>query len=251
RVFLALRPSKKQQILFGAATKRGATIKLGCPVVAIEENEKRITVMVKGGERVEADMVVGADGDEWLLSLDCCHVRDENSSESSEREQNIEQFRGYYKEFIPGIQKLLSYASTGQVWRLKESMPNSWVSQHGRVILIGDASHAILPWLGQGGALALEDAVTLAECLERAELFGIPKVLKAFQTIREPRCRLIQEWAAAKDKRATLPDGPEQLERDKNLKLFNPWVKARPASLVESEHLPEFETQIGWADIML
>lgn len=34
--------------------------------------------------------------------------------------------------------------------------------RHGRVVLLGDAAHAITPDLGQGAALALEDAVTLA-----------------------------------------------------------------------------------------
>lgn len=32
---------------------------------------------------------------------------------------------------------------------LVETVPKSWVSEHGRVVLIGDAAHATLPWLGQ------------------------------------------------------------------------------------------------------
>ncbi len=40
--------------------------------------------------------------------------------------------------------------------------------------------------------MALEDAATLAECLERVDLSGIPEALKAFQKIREPRCKLVQ-----------------------------------------------------------
>jgi FAD-dependent urate hydroxylase len=35
----------------------------------------------------------------------------------------------------------------------------------GRVVLIGDAAHAASPMMGQGGAMAIEDAVVLAECL--------------------------------------------------------------------------------------
>jgi salicylate hydroxylase len=90
--------------------------------------------------------------------------------------------------------------------------------------------------------MALEDAATLAECLERAEISeDIPVVLKAFQEIREPRCKLVQEWAATKGKRATIPDGPEQEERDKNFKLFNAWVKAKPWDRVHVDELPGIE----------
>lgn len=59
--------------------------------------------------------------------------------------------------------------------------------------------------------MALEDAATLAECLERAKNpEDIPKVLKDFQEIREPRTKLGQVWAATKGKLATIPDGTEQ-----------------------------------------
>ena len=91
--------------------------------------------------------------------------------------------------------------------------------------------------------MALEDAATLAECLERAEAAeDIPKVLKSLQEIREPRCKLVQEWSAIKGKRATIPDGPEQEQRDKNLKLNNAWVKAKPWDGVHVDELPELES---------
>jgi salicylate hydroxylase len=93
--------------------------------------------------------------------------------------------------------------------------------------------------------MALEDAVTLAECLQRAEISevrSIPDALKAFQEIREPRCKLVQEWSAIKGKRATIPDGPEQEQRDMNFKLFNAWVKGKPWDRVHIDELPEFET---------
>ena len=46
---------------------------------------------------------------------------------------------------------------------VREVRCSSWV--HGRVVLIGDAAHAIVPFLAQGAAMALEDAVTLADSL--------------------------------------------------------------------------------------
>lgn len=52
-----------QQALYKAAVKRGITLRLGCPVVAVDdEDEENVAVVIKGGERIEADVIVGADG---------------------------------------------------------------------------------------------------------------------------------------------------------------------------------------------
>ena len=91
--------------------------------------------------------------------------------------------------------------------------------------------------------MALEDAATLAECLERVEVSEeIPKALRAFQEIREPRCKRVQTWSAIKGKRATVPDGPEQEQRDSNFKQFNAWVKAEPWDRVHVDEPPEIES---------
>ncbi len=91
--------------------------------------------------------------------------------------------------------------------------------------------------------MALEDAVTLAECLERAvNTTDIPSVLRAFQEIRQPRCKRVQEWGAIKGRRATLPDGLEQEKRDKNFGLFKAWINANPWDKVHVDELPELES---------
>ena len=87
--------------------------------------------------------------DGWLLGLDCCHRRGETSVEGTSRKQSIEQLKEYFQDFAPAIQKMLSYVKEAHVWRLMETMPPSWVSKSGRIVLIGDAAHAALPWVGQ------------------------------------------------------------------------------------------------------
>jgi 2-polyprenyl-6-methoxyphenol hydroxylase-like FAD-dependent oxidoreductase len=46
--------------LYKAAEKRGVTLRLGCPVVFVDEKAPSVTV--KGGEILKADIVIGADG---------------------------------------------------------------------------------------------------------------------------------------------------------------------------------------------
>jgi len=57
----------------------------------------------------------------------------------------------------------------------------------GRVTLIGDAAHNATPDLGQGGCLALEDAVVLSWCLEAHDI-DLEESLKRFATLRAERC---------------------------------------------------------------
>lgn len=54
-----------QRVLWEAAKKRGVTLRLGSLVVDIDEEHP--AVIIKGGERIEGDLVIGADGE---LSLD-------------------------------------------------------------------------------------------------------------------------------------------------------------------------------------
>lgn len=66
-------------------------------------------------------------------------------------------------------------------------MPDPWYK--GRVVLIGDSAHSATPHLGQGAAMAVEDAVVLAE--ELAERPDIDDALKAFMQRRFERAKLV------------------------------------------------------------
>jgi salicylate hydroxylase len=66
---------------------------------------------------------------------------------------------------------------------LRQTLPR-WSS--GRVTLLGDACHAMLPYLGQGANMALEDALVLARCLE-AEPDDAAHALRRYETARRER----------------------------------------------------------------
>jgi 2-polyprenyl-6-methoxyphenol hydroxylase-like FAD-dependent oxidoreductase len=60
-----------------------------------------------------------------------------------------------------------------------------------RVVLVGDAAHATRPHMGQGGSLAVEDALVLADELARANT--LPSALDAHARRRRPRVDWVQE----------------------------------------------------------
>jgi 2-polyprenyl-6-methoxyphenol hydroxylase-like FAD-dependent oxidoreductase len=68
-------------------------------------------------------------------------------------------------------------------------LPPPWFQ--GRSIALGDAAHACAPHLTQGAAMALEDAVVLAEELEADRPLDV--ALDAFMTRRYERCKLVQD----------------------------------------------------------
>jgi 2-polyprenyl-6-methoxyphenol hydroxylase-like FAD-dependent oxidoreductase len=66
-----------------------------------------------------------------------------------------------------------------------------WFS--GRLVLLGDAAHAMAPNLGQGANSALGDAVALAEALVTAP--SIPAALERYDDRRRPAARRVQNTA--------------------------------------------------------
>lgn len=63
----------------------------------------------------------------------------------------------------------------------------------GRVVLVGDAAHAMLPTLGQGGCLALEDAVVLSSLLAGAE--DVAAALAEYDALRRPRAERLSKMS--------------------------------------------------------
>ena len=67
----------------------------------------------------------------------------------------------------------------------------------GRVTLLGDAAHAMLPYLAQGACQAIEDAFVLVECLKRHGQGAIKEALADYEIRRRPRTTKVQATARA------------------------------------------------------
>jgi salicylate hydroxylase len=97
----------------------------------------------------------------------------------------------------------------------------------GRVTLLGDAAHPVVPSLGQGANMAFEDAYKLAECLDRAP--NIAAAFAAYEQSRIPRTTAIYDRSADVGRRAYQPDSetifkemmkPSQMEQND----FDAWL---------------------------
>jgi salicylate hydroxylase len=89
------------------------------------------------------------------------------------------------RSLAPALRELLSQAQTWRAWAL-QSLPPLQIWTDGRMTLLGDAAHPVLPFLAQGAVLALEDAVVLARHLADGST-SVDQQLSAFGRERQKR----------------------------------------------------------------
>jgi salicylate hydroxylase len=112
----------------------------------------------------------------------------------------LDEFLEEFSSFDEGTRTIISRPVLGQVfkWGL---FGRPWLEEwsSGRVVLLGDAAHPMLPFLGQGAANAIEDAMILARCLKSE---ATPEQAFAlYQGTRAPRARAATDEAAKRGDR--------------------------------------------------
>lgn len=122
---------------------------------------------------------------------------------------------GDFGGFIPEILDQFNAESDIVCTTIEEVLlPAPW--HNGRVVLIGDASHACGPQIGQGGAMAVEDAVVLAELLAKGD--APETTFEAFVQRRYDRCKFVQEWSRTVGEQNRLTDPEACRQRNAAIK---------------------------------
>lgn len=99
-----------------------------------------------------------------------------------------------FNDWPADVRALVNAPQGWQKWALNAVDPTgSW--SEGATTLVGDAAHAMVPFLAQGAAMAIEDAAVLATCLA-ASPGNIPTAFAAYEAERKPRVARV--WNAAK-----------------------------------------------------
>ena len=131
-----------------------------------------------------ANLVGVVERDDWTT---------ESWTERGTTEQAMADFAGWH----PTILKILSEAKDLYRWALFDRPPlEKWVD--GRVALLGDAAHPMLPFMAQGAAMAVEDAWVLAQQIAQQD--NIDKALKNYQALRYDRASAVQAQSRANAK---------------------------------------------------
>jgi 2-polyprenyl-6-methoxyphenol hydroxylase-like FAD-dependent oxidoreductase len=108
-------------------------------------------------------------------------------------------FRGWHTD----VQLMIDQIETPYKWAMmiREPMP-AW--SQGRVTLLGDACHPTLPFLGQGGVMAIEDGYVVAACLDK--YFDDPGAgFARYEEIRKERTSMVVRKASENKASAFAP----------------------------------------------
>lgn len=109
-------------------------------------------------------------------------------------ESFVEELRSIEPEASQALRSLDSWEDTAHVGPKRVDVA-SWVLDG--VALMGDAVHSLNPSIAQGANLTLQDAATLVDvlqgCFESGDFSAA--ALKAYETVRRPRSRFMQELA--------------------------------------------------------
>ncbi len=102
-----------------------------------------------------------------------------------------------YRGWTAQVHELFGQAQSMRRWELYDRPSiRTWVSA--RVALLGDAAHAMLPFLAQGANAAIEDAYVLAGCLAESSRREVAPSLQRYQALRVPRTAKLQAEARAR-----------------------------------------------------
>jgi salicylate hydroxylase len=155
----------------------------------------------------------------WAGFCDAENWREESWKTEGDREEAL----GYYQGWHPSIAELVSKTEVLYKWALFDRDPlPQWT--RGRVTLMGDAAHPMLPYLAQGACMALEDAYALGAALSKPAT-SAEQALLDYEKARLPRTARVQLASRARAPINQMTSPLARLRRDVGMalhRLFNP-----------------------------
>ena len=103
-----------------------------------------------------------------------------------------DELAGRFSAWAPQVRDLIDALPSVTRWALADRKPlRRW--GEGEVTLLGDAAHPMLPFLAQGGGMAIEDAMVLGRCLVRGQ--DVAASLRKYERLRRYRTARVQKEA--------------------------------------------------------
>ena len=137
---------------------------------------------------------VTAKRDEVYFTTSQPEKADWMTRESWSTKGDLAELREAFVTFHSDVQRVLAAAPEVHKWGIyeRDPLPN-W--SKGRVVLLGDACHPMTPYMASGAAMALEDAVVLARCLDDCE--SLEAAFHTYEATRKPRTSAVQAGSSA------------------------------------------------------
>ncbi|KAK7058580.1 hypothetical protein VNI00_002216 [Paramarasmius palmivorus] len=106
-----------------------------------------------------------------------------------------EEVKNTFSECGPDTKILIDHLNMPNKWSIHACMPPLTSYVRGKVVLVGDAAHGMLPFLGAGAGQGIEDVVLLTELLAHAQTRkdNIKDVLAVYDIVRPPRANYVLE----------------------------------------------------------
>lgn len=109
-----------------------------------------------------------------------------NHPESWSSQGRISDLKRAFDNWTPEVHTIISASEWIGTWTLGDR-DHVWNWHRGRIALMGDAAHPMLPFFAQGANQAVEDAIVLASCLREATAFTMDHALVRYSSLRRER----------------------------------------------------------------
>jgi salicylate hydroxylase len=188
---------------------REAIADLEIPVSAYVDMGPRLSFVyyyVSGGRRMN-----------WIALGQVNDQKRESWSQAASKDEVIAAFDGWYDR----PRRIIEATDQPFVTALYDRHRlDAWVS--GRIALMGDAAHAMLPYHAQGAVQSIEDAWVLARTLERARGGGaVPAALQHFESLRYERANLMGQQSRNAERWYHVDDPEEVAARNDRFRRNN------------------------------
>lgn len=162
--------------------------------------------------------------------------RPDSSTFEIEPHEALAAFTGWH----PAVTEMIGATPHRLQWGLFV-VPHLLRWHRGRVVMLGDATHAMVPHHGQGANTTIEDAITLAALLADAEPNCLDAMMHRYQKLRRARTWKIQRSSWATNALLHLPDEAGLAGRDAKVSKFPErfgWIHAFDALRSVSQPAP-------------
>ena len=177
---------------------------------APEEARRPVTTLWLGPGRHFVHYPVSAGRE---VNLVTANPAGEWREESWTADGRVEDLAAEFEGWDGRVQRLIRSAAETKRYAFYDREPlERWTV--GRVTLLGDAAHPMMPFFAQGATQAIEDAAVLAGCLGAATRGTVEGALRRYESLRKERASRVQMLSRARREHHHLPDGEEQRRRD-------------------------------------